>query len=62
MTYPKRLSKDPIVDAVCDIRFTSSYPGSASAVPVLIASQLGIAGSLNDLPVMQIPEALRKAS
>lgn len=58
MAYPKKLRKEPIIDTVCDIQFSSSHP--ESALPVLIANKLEIVESLKSLPISQIPEAMRK--
>lgn len=58
MRYPIQLEKTPIIDSVCEFRFQSSQP--ESVIPVLIANHLGVAKSLRNLPILQIPENIRK--
>lgn len=59
---PVKLSAEPLVDAVCEIRFTSIAPAS-SILPGLLFKELGGGKSLTlePLPASQIPTEMRQA-
>lgn len=56
---PKRLTKEPIIDAIFEIRFDSSTP-IASVLPGLFFSELKDIKGFERLPQAEIPEKLRK--
>jgi uncharacterized protein (TIGR04255 family) len=59
MRLPKRLQKNPIIDAIAEVRFSSSIPNDA--VIGLVYSKLqDTFGKPENLPVLQIPAALRE--
>lgn len=60
MRTPKRLAKNPIIDAIAEVRFSSSIPNDA--VIGLVYSQLqDTFGKPENLPVLQIPPQLRES-
>ena len=59
MRIPRRLRKNPIIDAVAEVRFSSNIPNDA--IIGLIYSKLeGTFGKPEDLPILQIPAPLRE--
>lgn len=59
-TLPKKLKKEPLIDAVFEIRFTSVFP-AGGILPGLLFGKLGGNKAIEQLPVAQIPQALRDA-
>lgn len=60
MRIPKRLARNPIIDAVAEVRFSSSVPNDA--VIGLVYSKLQETfGKPANLPVLQIPLPLRES-
>lgn len=58
-TLPKKLEKEPLVDAVFEIRFSSSTTAS-NVLPGFFFSKLGMKEwSVDNLPVSQVPSQLR---
>lgn len=60
MRVPKRLAKNPIIDAIAEVRFSSSIPNDA--VIGLVYSKLqDVFGKPEDQPILQVPAALRES-
>lgn len=60
MKFPKRLKKNPIVDAIAEIRFSSDIP--AEAIVGLVYSQIKDEfGSPENLPILQLPLQIRES-
>jgi|WetSurMetagenome_2_1015567.scaffolds.fasta_scaffold234518_1 uncharacterized protein (TIGR04255 family) len=60
MRLPKRLKKNPIIDAIAEVRFSSTIPNDA--VIGLVYSRLQDSfGKPENLPILQIPAALRES-
>ena len=57
-SLPTNLKKDPLVDAVFEIRFSSSIPAS-SVVPGILFSKLKGQAQIERLPASDIPSQLR---
>lgn len=57
---PKRIDPCPIVESVVEVRFSSVLPGEA--IYGVLYSKIGnMFESSNNLPILQVPEALRSA-
>jgi uncharacterized protein (TIGR04255 family) len=59
MKTPKRLAKNPIIDATAEVRFTSTIPNDA-VIGLVYASLQQSFGKPENLPILQIPTALRE--
>lgn len=57
--YPKRLRKSPIIEAVVEIRFQSSFPKQV-IFGLLYATLQEIYPKVEPLPIMEIPETIRE--
>jgi len=57
---PKKLNKEPLIDAVFEIRFTSVFP-AGGILPGLLFGKLDGYKTLEQLPVAQLPQAIRDA-
>ena len=55
---PKKLKKEPLIDAVFEIRFTSDFP-AGGILPGLLFGQLDGNKTIEPLPVAQIPQVVR---
>lgn len=63
VALPTELKKEPIIDVVFEVRFTSSIPAS-NILPGLLMSQLGMGGTemqFERLPVAEMPPHIREA-
>lgn len=62
-SLPSRLLKEPLIDAVFELRFSSTEPASNILPGALFAQLGGVANSVSvqKLPLSQLPEALRRA-
>lgn len=59
MRIPKRLARNPIIDAIAEVRFTSKIP--TDAIIGLVYSNLqNTFGQPESLPILQIPAPLRE--
>lgn len=59
MKIPKRLNRNPIIDAVAEVRFTSSLP--ADAIIGLVYQHIKDKfGQPKSLPILQLPAVLRE--
>ena len=65
LVLPSKLNKEPLVDALFEIRFSSPIPTVSSVLPGLLFSKLpmlaGIPARMERLPVSDIPEQMRRA-
>jgi len=59
MKIPKRLKRNPIVDAVAEVRFTSTLPSEA-IIGLVYEKVKDKFGQPNSLPIVQVPVALRE--
>lgn len=59
MRTPKRLARNPIVDAVAEIRFTSKIPNDA-IIGLVYSTLQNTFGTPESLPILQLPAALRE--
>ena len=57
-TLPKRLLKEPLIDAVFECRFTGKYPAS-NILPAFLFKEFGSEAKLERLFNSDIPEAVR---
>lgn len=57
---PKKLNKEPIVDAVFELRFNCVTP-AASILPGILYSKLSGDKKIENLPAAQLPEQIRAA-
>jgi len=57
--YPKKIKKLPVIDATCEVRFTSPFTGDM--ISGLLAEKLGISDNakIEPLPILQFPEHIR---
>src|SRR6266542_3852573 len=59
MRIPRRLARNPIVDAIAEVRFSSNIPNDA-IIGLVYTNLRGEFGKPEDLPILQIPAALRE--
>src|SRR3972149_4974617 len=59
MKIPKRLKRNPIIDAVAEVRFTSSIPSEA-IIGLVYENVKEKFGQPKSLPILQLPAALRE--
>lgn len=57
---PTKLGKEPLIDVLFEVRFTSKVPAEA-VLPGLLFSQLKDVGRIEPLPVAQLPAPVRAA-
>lgn len=58
---PSRLRKEPLIDAVCEIRFSSATSVSDVLPGLLMAKFPGQFGTVERLPISSLPEQVRDA-
>jgi uncharacterized protein (TIGR04255 family) len=59
MRIPKRLTRNPIIDAIAEIRFTSKVPSDA-IIGLVYSTLQSTFGKPESLPILQIPADLRE--
>lgn len=59
-TLPKKLKKEPLIDAVFEIRFKSDFP-AGGILPGLLFGKLDGNKTIEQLPISQIPHQVRDA-
>ncbi len=59
MKIPKRLKRNPIIDAVAEVRFTSSLPSDA-IIGLVYENIKDEFGQPKSLPILQLPAVLRE--
>lgn len=59
-TLPTKLGKEPLIDVLFEVRFTSKVPAEA-VLPGLLFSKLKGVGRIEPLPVAQLPSQVRAA-
>lgn len=59
-TLPKKLKKEPLIDAVFEVRFTSAFP-AGGILPGLLFGKLGGDKKIEQLPLSQLPQVMRDA-
>lgn len=59
-TLPKKLKKEPLIDAVFEVRFTSAFP-AGSVLPGLLFGKLVGDKKIEQLPLSQLPQVMRDA-
>ena len=57
---PKKLNKEPLIDAVFEVRFSSKVPASV-ILPGLLFNSLDGEKTIESLPIAQLPKPLRDA-
>lgn len=57
---PKKLKKEPLIDGVFEIRFTSAFP-AGGILPGMLYGKLDGNKTIEQLPVGQLPQAMRDA-
>lgn len=57
---PKRLKKEPLIDAVFELRFTSAFP-AGGLLPGVLFGRLDGEKKLESLPFSQLPQVMRDA-
>jgi uncharacterized protein (TIGR04255 family) len=60
MRTPKRLGRNPIIDAIAEVRFSSSIPNDA-VIGLVYSKVEDTFGKPENLPVLQIPLPLRES-
>ena len=62
VALPKKLNKEPLIDALFELRFTGSFPAS-EILPGILFSELKLKNDtlISSLPASQVPKALRDA-
>ncbi|MBK9441316.1 MAG: TIGR04255 family protein [Comamonadaceae bacterium] len=56
---PSKLAKEPLIDVIFEIRFSSSFPGSA-VLPGLLLSKLKEVSNFEAMPIAQLPQQMRE--
>lgn len=59
-TLPKKLKKEPLIDAVFEVRFTSAFP-AGGVLPGLLFGRLDGDKKIEQLPLSQFPQVMRDA-
>jgi uncharacterized protein (TIGR04255 family) len=59
MRIPKRLTRNPIIDAVAEVRFTSKIPNDA-IIGLVYSTLQNTFGEPESLPILQLPADLRE--
>lgn len=59
-TLPKKLKKEPLIDAVFEVRFTSAFP-AGSVLPGMLFGKLDGDKKIEQLPLSQLPNVMRDA-
>lgn len=59
-SLPKKLKKEPLIDAVFEVRFTSTFP-AGGVLPGLIFGGLKGDKKIEQLPLLQLPQGIRDA-
>lgn len=59
-SLPKKLKKEPLIDAVFEVRFTSAFP-AGGLLPGLLFGKLVGDRKLEQLPLSQFPQVMRDA-
>lgn len=59
-TLPKKLNKEPLIDAVFEVRFTTAMPASV-ILPGYLFDKLNGTKSIEALPISQLPKLMRDA-
>ena len=57
---PTKLAKEPMIDATCEVRFSSDVPASA-VVPGMLFTKLGNVSNIEPLPASQLPVQIRSS-
>ncbi|MDP1708426.1 MAG: TIGR04255 family protein [Gammaproteobacteria bacterium] len=57
-TLPKKLKKEPLIDAVFEVRFTSAFP-AGGVLPGLLFGNLDGDKKIEQLPLSQLPQVMR---
>ena len=57
---PKKLKKEPLIDAVFEVRFTSAFP-AGGVLPGLLFGNLDGDKKIEQLPLLQLPQVIRDA-
>jgi hypothetical protein len=59
ISLPKKLKKEPLIDAIFEIRFLSDFQAS-EIIPGFLFSKLGGKKSVISLPAAQLPKTVRE--
>lgn len=59
-TLPKKLKKEPLIDAAFEVRFTSAFP-AGGVLPGLLFGNLDGDKKIEQLPMSQLPQVMRDA-
>jgi uncharacterized protein (TIGR04255 family) len=58
---PIKLGKEPLVEAVFEVRFDAGLAPVSDVLPGFLYHQLGLGGSLMRLPIAEVPKPIRDA-
>lgn len=58
---PKKLKKEPLIDAVFEVRFTSAFPAGSVLPGLLFGTLDGGDKKIEQLPLSQLPQVIRDA-
>ena len=56
---PSKLAKEPLVDVIFELRFTSHKAGVSAFLPGLLFTNLTGLGNIESLPISQLPQQIR---
>ncbi len=59
---PKKLSAEPLIDAIFEMRFTSLFPAASEIIPGYLFSKLIGDKSVTTLPTAQLPKVTRETN
>lgn len=57
---PSKLAKEPLVDVIFELRFTSHISGLSALLPGILFSKLAGIGNSESLPISQLPQQIRE--
>lgn len=60
LNIPSKLAKEPLIDVIFELRFTSHISGLSVLLPGLLFSKLIGMGSIEALPISQLPQQIRE--
>lgn len=57
---PSKLAKEPLIDVIFELRFTSQKSGVSALLPGLLFTKLTGMGNIESLPISQLPQQIRE--
>ena len=59
LKLPSKLAKEPLIDVIFELRFTSHQTGVSALLPGLLFTRLTGMGNIEPLPISQLPQQIR---